>query len=706
MQLVDSDVSNSQTYPMVIKTIPFMKRFLFVIALAVSTLVRADLLTELMIDKKYDPKYLSGKEIDSVLNGVDKGRYELQEKTRRQQYRYSYFAKYCLQDNRRNTNKGLSDSELRDVEISSDGKYIAYGKGQDLFLYKTDFNTEVAITLKRQSDVFNGMSDWLYEEEFGITKMYAFSPDNEQIAFIRLEESGVPTFTWQTYLNEGEESSKYPEEHSLRYPRSGERNAKPSVWVYDIRKKSLVQMRLPEEDDRYIPRLRWRETAEGNRLMVQTLNRDQTRMSVYSCNPKSSMAHLFYEEQSDKYFTDYSLWDEWQWLRNGQMVMLSEKDGWRRLYLCSEQGAVLRVLSPEGMDVTDVYGVDESSGVVYYQAAPVATERHIYSVTLKKGENVRLTNERGCYWLYAAKDFSRCVLRYESDVVPPTYTLCNLSKRNLKVIRSLENNAVVAAKWKGLNMPPKEFVRIGTERGDSLDAWILRPAEASETNKRPVVMFQYSGPASQRVLNRWHHRIGYVLVQMGYVVVNADPRGTDCRGREWRNETYLALGKKEAEDHLSVARYIQTLPYVDGSRIAMAGWSYGGYQTIRTMCEQDATNPLVRCGIAIAPVTDWRLYDTGYTERYMRRPMVNEDGYKQADLTAMADRLTGRLLLVHGMADDNVHAQNTWLLTEALVNAGKQFDMQVYPDDNHNLRRGNHYLHLHQRIVKFLKENL
>lgn len=680
-----------------------MKHLLLIIALSVSTILHADLLTDLLIDKKYDPKYLTTTEIDSLLNGVDKPRYELKEKKRIQQYRYSYFASYSLHDNRKHTDKSLSDTLLREAQISSDGKYIAYGKGQDLYLYKTDFNTEVAVTRRGKADVFNGVSDWLYEEEFGITRLFAFSPDNKQIAFIRLEETGVPSFTWQTFLNEDGQPS-YPASRTIRYPRSGCTNAIPSVWVYDIHVKSLVQMKLPEENDRYIPRICWRTTEQGNQLMVLTLNRDQTKMAVYACNPKSSVSHLFYEEQSDKYFIDYSLWDEWQWMDNGQVVVLSEKDGWRRLYLCSEQGAVLRALSPDGMDITDVYGTDGQT--VYYQAAPVPTERQIYAVTLKKGEVSRLTNDRGCYRLYPSKDFHRCILRFESDLVPPTYTLCQLQKNGIKVVRSIENNAVVAAKWKGLNMPHKEFVRIPTERGDSLEAWILRPADASDSNKRPVVMFQYSGPASQRVLNRWHHRIAYVLADMGYVVVNADPRGTDCRGRKWRNETYMNLGQKEAEDHLDVARYMQSLPYTDGSRIAMAGWSYGGYQTIRTLCEQDATAPLIRCGIAIAPVTDWRLYDTGYTERYMRRPMVNEDGYKQTDLTAMADKLTGRLLLVHGLADDNVHVQNTWLLTEALINAGKQFDMQIYPDDNHSLRQGSHYLHLHQRIINFLKENL
>jgi dipeptidyl-peptidase-4 len=278
-----------------------------------------------------------------------------------------------------------------------------------------------------------------------------------------------------------------------------------------------------------------------------------------------------------------------------------------------------------------------------------------------------------------------------------------LSKSHLKVVRSLENNAVVAAKWKSLNMPHKEFVRIGTERGDSLDAWILRPADASAANKRPAVMFQYSGPASQRVLNRWHHRIAYVLADMGYVVINADPRGTDCRGREWRNATYLNLGKKEAEDHLSVASYMQSLPYVDGTRIAMAGWSYGGYQTLYTMSQK---NHPFKAGVAIAPVTDWKLYDTGYTERYMRRPQVNPRGYEEASLLNKAADLKGNVLIIHGTADDNVHVQHTMQYIDALVRANKQFEMQLYPDDNHFLRKGNNATHMHNRILNFLQNNL
>ena len=685
-----------------------MKRFFFtfcVLQVAFSLTLHADLLNDLLFDRKYAPTYLSQSYIDSLLNGVPAQRYELKYKNRQQQYRYSFWATYYLHDHKRNTDILLCDTLIRDAQMSSDGRYIAYGKGQDLYLYKVDFKTEIAVTQRSRKDIFNGISDWLYEEEFGITRLFAFSPDNKQLAFVRLDETGVPSFAWQTFLSEDDLPS-YPQTHSLRYPRSGDKNAVASVYVYDIHDKKLVRMSLPEDDEQYIPRIHWIATEQGNQLMVQTLNRDQTRMTIYACNPKSSVCRRFYEEQSDRYFMDYSLWDQWQWLDDGRVVIVSEKDGWRRLYLCNTQGAVVRPLSPEQMDITAVYGVEQKSGCVYYQAAPVPTERAVYQSVLKTGIATRLTQYAGYSSATFSRDLKQCVLRQESDLQPPTYTLCKVEKNQLKTVRSLENNAVLAAKWKALNLPQKQFIHIPTERGDSLDAWMLIPANASATDPRPVVMFQYSGPASQRVINRWSHRIGYVLAQMGYVVVNADPRGTDCRGREWRNQTYLNLGQKEAEDHLSVARYMQTLPYAKSDRIAMVGWSYGGYQTIRTMCEQPADQPLICCGIAIAPVTDWRLYDTGYTERYMRRPMVNEDGYKQADLTAMADRLTGRLLLVHGMADDNVHAQNTWLFTEALIIAGKQFDMQVYPDDNHNLRKGNHYKHLHNRILSFLKQYL
>ncbi len=696
-----------------------MKRLFLMIALIVggTTMLKADFMNDLLSSQKYAPKRLNKAYMDSVLNKPsDEGRYTLKYKNKQQQYRYSFFADYYLHDNKKDVDIRLSDTLLREAKVSPNGKYIAYGKGQDLYLYKVDFKTEVAVSDRRDKDIFSGLSDWLYEEEFGITRMFAFSPDSKQLAFIQLDETDVPSFTWQTFLNPDAEDATpiYPQSHSIRYPRVGEKNAVAKVYVYDIHDKSLQLLKLPHNESQYIPRLRWRQDPAtiskkndkeiAYTLIVETLNREQNELTLYECNPKSTVCHPLYREETSDYYIDYSLIDQWQWLNDGNIIVLSEKDGYRRLYLYSAKGTPIRALSPDGIDVTTVYGVNEKTGMLYFQAAVLPTERQVFASTLKTGIATPLTNEHGFNSMYFAKDYSQCILIFESDITPPQYTLYSLNKDKLKVVKSLENNAVLAAKWKSLGMPQKQFVRIPTERGDSLDAWILKPNNI--TKPCPVVIAQYSGPSSQRVLNRWSHRFAYVLAQEGYIVVNADPRGTDCRGRQWRNETYMQLGKKEAEDQLSVAKYMQQMSDVDSRHIGMIGWSYGGYQTIRTMCEQDSQNPLICCGVAIAPVTDWSLYDSGYTERYMHLMSYNDRGFHKSSLNEMADRLSGRLLLVHGLADDNVHVQNTWLLTEALVNAGKQFDMQIYPDDNHNLRKGNHYMHLHQLILRFLKQHL
>jgi dipeptidyl-peptidase-4 len=288
---------------------------------------------------------------------------------------------------------------------------------------------------------------------------------------------------------------------------------------------------------------------------------------------------------------------------------------------------------------------------------------------------------------------------YQSNTTPNRYTLHN--KNGVKLL--LDNDSIAQA-WKHSGFQDKEFFTITTERGDTLHAWRILPANFDPAQRYPVVMMQYSGPGSQRVTDTWRKRFGHYLAAQGYIVVCADPRGTAARGRAWRNATYMQLGVKEAEDQMSVARHLRTLPYVDAQRIALCGWSYGGYQTLMCMSLQE--EQLWKCGMAIAPVTSWRLYDSAYTERYMRRPQVNEAGYDKADVMHLAANLTGKLLLVHGLADDNVHAQHTWGYVDALVQAGKQFEMQIYPDDNHFIRRGENYQHLHNRLLIFLENNL
>ena len=383
--------------------------------------------------------------------------------------------------------------------------------------------------------------------------------------------------------------------------------------------------------------------------------------------------------------------------------MVSEKDGYVQAYLYSSQGVEQRLLTPEKRDVMRVYGWDAKNQVLYYLAATTPTIRHAYAYNLRKNITTQLTKEEGMHELTFSQDMTQYIDCYQSVSVPNRYTLyANGTSRLL-----LSNDSIELA-WKASGLQNKEFISIVTERGDTLNAWQVLSVGFDATKRYPVVMMQYSGPSSQRVTNSWRKRFAHYLSAQGYLVVCADGRGTNARGREWRNATYMQLGTKEAEDQISVAKYLRGLSYVDADRIALCGWSYGGYQTIMSMSMQPLIDgrPLWKCGMAIAPVTSWRLYDSAYTERYMRRPQVNEFGYDKTDAMKLAEQLQGKLLLVHGLADDNVHAQQSWLYVDALVKAGKQFEMQMYPDDNHFLRNGGNYEHLHNRLLLFLQNNL
>lgn len=694
-------------------------RLLSLILIMLSAPLHADRLMEIM--QGYDAKTMSVAEMDSILeneSGNAKGeRYRLEHKNKQKLFRHSFFADYYLIDTQKNDTIPLSDVPVRDAAMSPNGKYVVYAKADNnLYIYKVDFKTEVAITTTDNPEIFNGISDWLYEEEFGTTGLFAFSPDSKQLAFVRLDETEVPTFQWQTYLEDENGKVKspkglYPTLHSLRYPKAGEQNASATICVYDIHYKTIRTMQLPEHMDGYLPRIRWTQLSKPTKkdeqpssdLVILHLNRDQNKMDVLKGNPKSTICHPFYNEESKKYFVNYELFDQWQWLSDNRVIVVSEQGGYTQAYLYSSQGIEQRLLTPEERDVTKIYGYDEATQTLYYQAAPTPMSRHAYALNVRKNITTQLTQGDGTHDLHFSADMRRYIHCYHSANMPHKYTLCDVKGENDKVL--LENDSILQA-WKALGVNEKEFFTITTERGDVLNAWRILPKNFDETKKYPVVMLQYSGPTSQRVLNNWRKRFGYSLADAGYIVVCADGRGTGARGREWRNATYMQLGVKEAEDQMSVAQYLQTLPYVDGERIAICGWSYGGYQTLMCLSKQSDKSPLFKCGIAIAPVTSWRLYDSAYTERFMRRPQVNDFGYEGTDLMKMASELTGNLLLVHGLADDNVHAQNTLLYTDALVKAGKQFEMQLYVDDNHSICKPANYAHLHHRIMLFLENNL
>ncbi|MCQ2346169.1 MAG: S9 family peptidase [Paludibacteraceae bacterium] len=686
-----------------------MKKVLVYLMMMLPLAANADLLSDLLGDV-YKAKTMSDDQMDSVLNGsnVEKkatvtGQYTMHYENKKQLFRHSFEANYYLID-QKGKRYDICDQPIRDAQMSPDGKYIVYAKQNNLYVYKVDFKTNLAITDDKNPEHLYGISDWLYEEEFGITCMFAFSPDSKKVAFVRLDETEVPTFSWQKMLDETGEALRYPNLFSLRYPKAGDHNAQASVLVYDFADKTTRTMQLGEMDNWYIPRITWRETYKGKEtnqeLLIQKMNRDQNHMEILAGNPKTTVTHPFYKEQCDKYYVDYSLFDQWVWLSDGSFVVLSEKSGWMQAYLYASDGRELKQLTKDGMDLTCIYGMDEQKNMVYYQAAPNPMERQAYAVDMKKCNIKMLTKEAGTHDLTFSDDMKQYIDCYQSLEVPNRYTLYT---QDGKKVKELLNNDDLQQRWEAAQLPKTEFTKIPTERGDTLNAYTIMPNNMEAGKKYPVILIQYSGPGSQRVLNKWRKRWGTYLANEGYIVVDADGRGTACRGRAWCNATYMNLGKKEAEDQISVAKYMAGLDYVDGERIAMVGWSYGGFQTIRTMCEPGSP---IKCGMAIAPVIDWRLYDSAYTERYMRRPQVNEFGYDHADLTRMADQLQGRLLLVHGLADDNVHAQNALLFIDALVKAGKQFDMQLYPDDNHFLRKRSNYDHLHRRLMEFLEKNL
>ncbi|MBR5827846.1 MAG: DPP IV N-terminal domain-containing protein [Paludibacteraceae bacterium] len=652
----------------------------------------------------YDAKVLTDHQMDSILNADSDDRYKLECENKQQLFRHSFLADYYLVDKQKNTRIHLGDGLIRDPKISDNGKYVVYAKpDNNLYIYKVDFQTEVAITKDTTAHILNGVADWLYEEEFGITSIVSISPDSKLVAFVRFNEADVPSFEWQTYLE-----GNYPKSHFLKYPKAGETNPKISVCVYDIHYKSIRTMQLPDMQNSYVPRLCWSVMPAGKAdavpdLMVLQLNRDQNLMQVHKVNAKSTVSHPFYREESKKHYVNFEYFDDWQWLSDGRVIVISEKGGYAQAYLYSPQGIEQRLLTPEKRDIMRVYGWDEMLQTLYFQAAPTPTTRHAYAYSLRKNYTTQLTKGEGVHALTFSKDMTRYIDCYQSNTIPNRYTLYAKGSSRL-----LLSNDSVASAWKASGLQNKEFFTIRTERGDVLNAWKVLPVGFDQTKKYPVVMMQYSGPSSQRVTDSWRKRFAHYLSAQGYLVVCADGRGTHARGREWRNATYMQLGTNEAEDQISVAKYLRTLPYVDAERIALCGWSYGGYQTIMSMSMQPTEDgkPLWKCGMAIAPVTSWRLYDAAYTERYMRRPQVNEYGYDQTDAMKLADKLQGKLLLVHGLADDNVHAQQSWLYVDALVKAGKQFEMQFYPDDNHFLRNGSNYEHLHNRLLLFLQNNL
>ena len=619
-------------------------------------------------------------------------------------YRRTFTADYYLYDIKRNELTPLSENGPQEVPLfSPDGKYIAFARENNLFMRKLEFDTEIPITTDGQAgSIINGTPDWVYEEEFDKTRYFEWSPDSKLLAFVKFDESKVPQYSFTKYLSKTDnkdELNLYPDSYSYKYPKAGQSNSLVSVCVYDDYYKSIKTMRLGEEDGEfYVPRIKW--TNSVDQLAIFKLNRNQTYMDMYYANPRSTLSKLILH-QEDKYYTDYQNINNIQFTSDAKyFFVLSENDGYRHIYQYQINGVLVKQITKGNWDVTDFYGFDEKKQTVYYQSAEtLPLQRDIYSVDLK-GKRIRLTDGKGTHSASFNSTFSLFNDNASTLSTPNIFTLRTASGN---LVRTIENNSKLAADFKALSLPEKQLFSFTTSENIKLNGWILKPTNFDPAKKYPVLMVQYSGPNSQEVQDKWKIDWEYYLATQGYVVACVDGRGTAARGVEFRKCTYQQLGILETNDQVEAARYLAQQSFIDKNRIGIWGWSYGGFMTLMSMTTGEK---VFKAGIAVAPVTDWHFYDSSYTERFMRRPQENFKGYDLSSALQRADKLEGRLLLVHGTADDNVHTQNTMLYIDKLVAADKQFEMQLYTDKNHSILGKQTRHHLYTRMSEFLFKNL
>ena len=597
-------------------------------------------------------------------------------------YRRSYTAVHYLYPLKRN-DKGvttnniierLSDGGPQQAPVfSPDGTMIAFVRDNNIFLVKTLYgNSESQVTEDgKQNAVLNGIPDWVYEEEFGFNRALEFSADNSMLAFIRFNETEVPSYQFPLFAGESPHINgleDYPGEYTYKYPKAGYPNSKVEVRTFDIKSKVTRTMKLPLDADGYIPRIRF--TQDPNKLAIMTLNRHQNRFDMYFADPRSTVCKLALRDESPYYISE-NVFDNIQFYPEN-FSFLSDKDGYPHLYWYSMGGNLVKQVTKGAHEVESFLGYDEADGSFYF-----------------------ISNEES--------PMQQAVYKIDRKGNLDTPAVITLNDNEGKTLKTLEANNALKQKLAQVALPQKEFFKFKTSQGVELNGWMMKPADFSASKKYPVLMYQYSGPGSQQVLDNFAISWETYMASLGYIVACVDGRGTGGRGTEFQKSTYLNLGVKEAKDQVEAAKYLGTLPYVDKNRIGIWGWSYGGYMAIMSMSEG---TPVFKAGVAVAAPTDWKFYDTIYTERFMRTPKENAEGYKAASAFTRADKLHGNLLLVHGMADDNVHFQNCAEYAEHLVQLDKQFDMQVYTNRNHGIYGGNTRQHLYTKLTNFFLNNL
>ncbi len=645
--------------------------------------------------------------IDGYVMSPDGTRMLIQTKTE-YVYRRSYKAVFYIYTIKSRRLERLSDGGPQQVPTwSPDGTQVAFVRDNNIFLVKLLYdNAESQVTKDGKfNEVINGIPDWVYEEEFEYNRALCFSADGTQICWVRFDESGVKKYALQMFRGakpEFEAYALYPGEYSYKYPKAGEDNSKVSVWSYDIKSHQTRQLQVPLDAEGYIPRIV--PTTDPTKILVYTMNRHQDILNIYTVNPLSTLAELLVKETDKKYVNEEVLANII--IGKEHLLLPSERDGYMHLYIYNMNGTLEQKIGDGNYDITSVYGYDEKTGDVYYQAAALnAHDRQIY-VTHKNGKTERLSDQEGWNVAMFSGDYKYFVNTWSDANTPFVYTIRD---NKGKVLSTPQDNAELKEKLAGYPVTRKEFFTFKTSEGVELDGWMVKPADFKESKKYPVIMFQYSGPGSQQVVNSWNvgsmgqgAMFDHYLAQEGFIVVCVDGRGTGARGADFEKCTYQMLGNLEAKDQVETALWLGRQSFVDKDRIGLWGWSYGGFCTLMSMSEGRG---VFKAGVAVAPPTCYRYYDSVYTERYMRTPKENPTGYNDNPISR-ASQLHGALLLCHGLADDNVHPQNTYEYTEALVQADKDFKMNVYTNRNHSIYGGNTRNHLLRQITEFFKDKM
>jgi dipeptidyl-peptidase-4 len=647
-----------------------------------------------LLDTKNQSKLSNG--IDSYTFSADEKMILIANKTNKI-YRHSYTADYFLY----NIETKALDKILEQVQeptFSPDGKKIGYVKENNVFIYDIASKTNSQITTDgKKNAIINGITDWVYEEEFAFVRAFDWSKDSKKIAYIRFDETQVPEFSMSVFGK-----NLYPKTETFKYPKAGEKNSLVSLHLYNIDSKITKNVDLSQYNDFYIPRIEW--SSDANILSAKILNRHQNNLDLLFVDGITATTKVVLNEKDQSYI-DFVDKDNLTFLKDNSFIWTSEKDGFHHIYWYDKTGKLKNQVTKGYWEVTSYYGFDEKTKTVFYQSTESGSiNRDVYKISLDGKKKVKLSQQVGTNAATFSPDFKYFINSLSTSTQPTIYTLndCKTGKQ----IQVIENNEVLATKLKGYNLPSKEFFELTTEKGIKLNAWMIKPIDFDTNKKYPVFMYQYSGPGGQQVDNKWNTANDYwfiMLTQQGYIVACVDGRGTGYKGADFKKVTYKQLGKYEVEDQIDAAKAIGNYPYIDKSRIGIWGWSYGGFMSSNCILKG---NDIFKMAIAVAPVTNWRFYDSVYTERYMQTPQENPSGYDDNSPINFAEKLKGKFLLIHGSSDDNVHVQNSMQMMEALIQSNKQFDSQIYPDKDHGIRGGKTRIQLFNKMTTFIKNNL